>query len=112
MLAHVGLNGLILFLFALELEGFRVRTSLSGRYLLQMQQAFPDLIILDVCLAGEDGRDICQQLKTNTHTQHIPVILFSAILTPYEALETSCADGFLSKPFHIQELLDIVQKYL
>lgn len=96
----------------LELEGFQVHTSQSGRYLQQLQHTFPDLIILDVCLKGEDGRDICQKLKTNTDTQHIPVILFSAVLTAHEALEASCADDFLSKPFHIRDLLNLVQKYL
>lgn len=96
----------------LELEGFQVHTSPNGRYLQHMQHTFPDLIILDVYLEGEDGRDICQKLKTNTYTQHIPVILFSAVLTSHEALEASCADDFLSKPFHIQDLLDLVQKYL
>ena len=98
--------------FVLELEGFQVQTSQSGGYLQQMQNSFPDLIILDVHLGDEDGRDICQNVKTNTCTQHIPIILFSAIRISHEALKVTCADGFLPKPFNIRDLLDIVQMHI
>ncbi len=91
-------------------EGYRVQTSLNGRCLQRIESDLPDLILLDVLLQGEDGRELCQQLKGREQTRHIPVILFSAHITANSAIEVCGADDFLAKPFRIQELLAIVAR--
>jgi response regulator RpfG family c-di-GMP phosphodiesterase len=53
-----------------------------------------------------------QQINTNALTEHIPIILFSAYLHPWDALTDSVADDFLTKPFHLDTQLTLVQKYL
>ena len=97
---------------ALDSEGYEVSTSLTGACFGQMERNPPDLILLDVLLSGEDGGEICQGLKSDEHTRHIPVILISAHAGLPETAEKSGADGFLVKPFHLTELRDIVLKNL
>ncbi len=77
-----------------------------------MKSDLPDLILLDVLLAGEDGRETCKQLKSNEQTYHIPVILISAHANLNNVRETCGADDYLAKPFRLKELTDKVQKHL
>lgn len=72
----------------------------------------PNLIILDVLLSGEDGRDICKKLKRHTLTKKIPVILTSAHLENTSSAIDAGADAFLSKPFRVNELIKVVQTYI
>ncbi len=96
----------------LEQEGYQVQTSLNGACFHEMKSDLPALILLDVLLAGEDGREICKQLKSNEQTNHIPVILISAHANLNNAREICGADDYLAKPFRLIELIDNVQKYL
>jgi CheY-like chemotaxis protein len=97
---------------ALEGEGYRVQTSLNGACFQQMHSDLPDLILLDILLSGEDGRELCRQLKDDEKTRHIPVILFSAHFSGRDTTPLSGADAFLPKPFHLVELRDLVKRYL
>lgn len=96
----------------LEAEGYEVSTSLTGAFFQLMGHNPPDLILLDVLLSGEDGGEICQRLKSDEQTRHIPVILISAHTGLPETAEGCGADGFLVKPFHLTDLRDVVHKYL
>jgi CheY-like chemotaxis protein len=89
-------------------QDYRVQTSLNGACLQRLESDQPDLILLDVLLQGEDGRELCQQLKGREQTRHIPVILFSANFAANESIAACGADGFLPKPFRRRELLDLV----
>jgi CheY-like chemotaxis protein len=98
--------------FILTKEGYQVQTSLNGAYFQHMKGDLPDLILLDVLLLGEDGREICQRVKRTEQTKHIPVVLLSAHVAGKSAVEASGADDFLAKPFRLGELIDMVKKYL
>src|ERR1700680_4061458 len=78
-----------------EMEGYEVSTSLTGACLQQMEHDPPDLILLDVLLSGEDGGDMCQRLKSDEQTRHIPVILLSAHAGLWETARKCGADDFL-----------------
>jgi DNA-binding response OmpR family regulator len=91
--------------------GYQANIYLNSACLQHMENP-PDLILLDILLSGEDGRAICQQLKSGEQTQHIPVILLSAHFNAARALKDSGADDFLAKPFHLNELVNIVRKHL
>jgi len=97
---------------ALEGAGYKVQTSLNGACFQRMHSDLPDLILLDILLSGEDGRELCRQLKGDEQTRHIPVILFSAHFSAKDTTAMSGADAFLHKPFHLVELRDLVKRHL
>jgi len=69
----------------------------------------PDLILLDIRLYGKSGTDICRELKRR---YHLPIILFSADKIKGKDFASCEADGFLSKPFDIDDLLNIIREHL
>ena len=71
----------------------------------------PHLILLDIRLSNGYGHLLCRDLKADPETKHIPVILVSAATNLEKIAKDSQADDFLSKPFDLQELIDLVKKY-
>lgn len=96
----------------LEDEGYEVITTMDGETIPEMYKQKPDLVFLDIWMSGMNGNTICQKLKADEETKHIPVIMFSANRDTEEIAMQCGADGFLSKPFEIKDLLAIVKKYL
>jgi len=72
---------------------------------------YPDLILLDVLLSGEDGRDLCKRLKAEEKTRHIPVVMMSAAPEMETSVKEACADGFLKKPFEMDEVLETITRF-
>lgn len=67
----------------------------------------PDLILLDYKMPGLLGVDVCREVKENQSTKNTPIIFVSGAATIDErikAFETG-ADDFISKPFHVKELI-------
>lgn len=99
----------------LESEDYEVVTYTSGKQLYQKVDPLPDVVVLDVLLAGEDGRDICIFLKQSPETKHIPIILFSAHakaeIKDMMPLGTQ-PDRFIAKPFEIEEFTETVKELL
>jgi DNA-binding response OmpR family regulator len=70
-------------------------------------ELLPDLVISDVMMPQKDGYVVCDALKTNELTAHIPIILLTAksgIDSKIKGLRTG-ADDYLTKPFNTEELL-------
>lgn len=72
----------------------------------------PSLILLDVILAGKDGRDIAKKIKQHISTKKIPIILLSAYTGVDKTYQLSGAEAFIAKPFDIDEFLSKIQTYL
>jgi DNA-binding response OmpR family regulator len=70
----------------------------------------PDLIILDMLLAGLDGLKVCKQIKDDPSTRHIPVIMVSAHASGLEKSVEAGADSFVAKPFDMDTFLNTVSK--
>lgn len=98
---------------ALEMENYLVKTALDGREIFTVVEGFkPDLIILDVLLTGEDGQEVCQNLKTGKNTKHIPIIMTSAQQMSKKTTTACGADDFIAKPFAISKLLAKIKSNL
>ena len=85
----------------LTAEYFDVLTARSGVEALEVvQRSVPDIILLDVMMPGMDGFEVCQRLKSNPQTQHIPVIMVTALDQPQDRVKglEAGADDFLTKP--------------
>ena len=77
---------------------------------LDNMNTLPDLVLLDVYWAGNDGRTICRELKTNDTYKNIPVILYSAGDISDASIRHSMADQFFPKPFNISKLVKTIQQ--
>lgn len=97
----------------LNYSGYEVITTAKGDDVFdEIEKNSPDLILLDIMLSGNDGRDICKLLKQNPKTKQIPVILVSAHPAAAEAIKDAGADDIVSKPFDIHNLLSKIELQL
>ena len=100
--------------YILEDKGYEV-VSLSGgeKIFDTIQQFHPDLVLMDIMLGNMDGRLICQELKNETGTQSLPVILISASHNVAETLRQEGApNDFIAKPFDVEQLIEKVEQQL
>jgi len=88
--------------FNLFKEKYEVLLAKDGQEGLAMaQNHLPDLILLDLMIPKMHGHDVCKQLKSNSQTKHIPVIMVTAKGEESDivkGLELG-ADDYISKPF-------------
>ena len=94
----------------LEARGF----SAAGAFFTAMQEAQPELILLDIMLPGEDGLSILRKLRALPQTSVIPVIMITAKDTEYDTVVglDAGADDYISKPFGMMELVARVKAML
>lgn len=96
----------------LEYEGYAVCTAHDAKTALKVALTKkPHLVVLDVLLSGDDGRDIAKRLKTTPMTQQIPILMMSAHLNIRQSVIEAGADEFIPKPFDIDVLLRFVEHY-
>lgn len=98
--------------YILEEEGYEVVSSEDGEACQHLLDILPDLILMDIRLkeTGQNGDVICSHLKSQSETCCFRVVLLSAEFD-LPALSKSCgADGFISKPFDLDELRKIVRR--
>jgi DNA-binding response OmpR family regulator len=96
----------------LEEANYLVETSSNGDTIPKVKRFMPDLILLDVWMSGEDGRNICKYLKSLEKTKHIPIIMISATSYIEESTRKAGAEDFIPKPFQMDELLTRVERYV
>ena len=101
--------------YNLEAEGYAVRQAENGEEaMLLIDEAAPDLIILDWMMPLLSGIEVCRRVKTRTETQTIPVIMLSARSEEVDAvrgLDTG-ADDYVIKPYNLRELMARVRNQL
>lgn len=96
----------------LEFGGYRVSSTPNGATLLEIEDDFPDLLLLDIWMPGTDGRDVCKQLKAQENSRKMPIIMISASTELERSAKEAGADDFLEKPFDMDELLQKIAYYL
>jgi len=94
----------------LEYNGYRVETCTNDQRIDYSNP--PDLFLVDIWMSGLNGSDVCKRLKSNDHTGHIPVIIVSANRNIREISEECRADGYIAKPFNLNQLLAVISHHL
>ena len=100
----------------LKRRGLEVIGAHGGRKGLETaRQEKPDLILLDLMMPDLDGWDVYQQLKADSDTDHIPVIIITAKSQTIDmvlGLQVAHVNAYLCKPFRPQELIETIEKVL
>lgn len=96
-------------------KGYKVRAVPSGKLALSgIELSRPDLILLDIMMPGMNGYEVCELLKADDSTKHIPIIFISAmseVLDKIKAFEMGGVD-YVTKPFQAEEVLARVKLHL
>ncbi len=104
-----------LVLYALHASGFEAEGFDSAApFYARLQQAKPDLVLLDVMMPVEDGLTVLRKLRADTATAMLPVIMLTAKSTEYDRVSglDSGADDYLAKPFSVLELVSRIKAVL
>ena len=94
--------------FNLERAGYKVSLAGDGAQgLALVQDCMPDLVLLDVMLPSMHGMQVCQQLKANSETAGVPIIMLSARSEEDDIVKglSRGADDYITKPFSQAELM-------
>lgn len=101
--------------YNLEAEGFSVARAENGEEALMLvDEAQPDIIVLDWMLPNVSGIEVCRQLKMRSETRGVPIIMLSARSEEVDrvrGLETG-ADDYVIKPYSVIELMARVRAQL
>jgi two-component system alkaline phosphatase synthesis response regulator PhoP len=101
--------------YNLKKEGFKTISAQDGEDALEYAaREHPDLIILDLMLPGMDGLEVCKELKKETKTASIPIIMLTAKAQESDkvvGLELG-ADDYVTKPFSPRELIARIKAVL
>ena len=104
-----------LMVYALMSSGFQAAGFADGpSFWRAMEEAKPELILLDIMLPGEDGISILRRLRADAHTETLPVIMSTAKGAEYDKVLglDSGADDYLVKPFGMMEMVSRVKAVL
>lgn len=96
----------------LEMEGFCAQGFSGGDVLKQIKTVQPDLLLLDVWLSGQDGREICRKVKADALIGTLPIILISASRDLATTARQAGADDFIEKPFDMDVVVAKVRRLL
>lgn len=93
---------------------YDLSVALSGQEALDaIEEELPDLIVLDIIMDGISGLDICEKIKAEERTKHIPVVFLTAA---HDAMKETAykagADDFMGKPFEGAVLRAKIQRLL
>lgn len=104
-----------LVIYALQSSGFEAQGFVNAEeFFPALKKDMPDLVLLDIMLPGVDGIEILKQLRQNTQSQHLPVIMLTARGSEYDkitGLDTG-ADDYVAKPFGVMELIARIKAVL
>lgn len=100
---------------ALRNQGYEVITAEDGEQALDVAfRRKPNLIVLDIVLPKQNGFQVCRRLKAEPSTRHVKVVLLSSkvLATDKQWGMKQGADGYVTKPFVLPELLAVIEQTL
>lgn len=93
----------------LENEGYEYIAAADGvEALEQARRSHPDLVLLDVNMPKKDGFAVLEEMRADADLRHIPVIILTAARIDPSDVQAGFhlgADDYVTKPFHIEEVL-------
>ena len=92
----------------LSKQGYKVRGVVKGEMAIKAAiSSPPDLILLDIKMPDMNGYQVCEQLKINSKTRDIPIILLSTLDEVFDKVKRFELGGvdYITKPFQIEEVL-------
>jgi len=98
-----------------RIKGYKLLYADCGQQgIVMAREEQPDLILLDVMMPDLDGFKVCQYLKDNEETRHIPVMFLTARGAEDDLVtgRKAGADGFMTKPFQTMDVLSQVERLL
>ena len=97
----------------LDFEGFEIEKFYKGSDMLKTltPDSKPNVILMDMWLSGEDGRDICKEIKADENLKDIPVLIMSASRGLEQSALDAGADAFIAKPFDLGDMVDRLKTY-
>lgn len=99
----------------LESEGYTVFLAGDGVAGIAMaRREKPDLILLDLLLPKLNGYEVCNTIKRDNLTRHIPILVISTMDSPesVEKVKTCGAKNFMKKPYNLDDLLREIKRLL
>lgn len=99
----------------LEVSGYEVIEAIDGKQGVEMAKSYkPDLILLDIMMPVIDGMEATRILKADSTTQKIPILAVSsqAMKGDKERIIGCGCDGYLAKPFDIDEFMESIAELL
>lgn len=106
-------DNLLLMQTLLEAEGYNVDLALSGAAALdKIETSPPSLVLLDVMMPGMDGYEVTRRIRENENTALIPIVLLTGYKDQNDTrLSELGANGMISKPVNLDELLEKVKGF-
>lgn len=108
-------SDVVVYLESMLEDNYEIRIAGDGQEGIDLAlELIPDLILSDVMMPRKDGFEVCETLKTDLRTSHIPIVLLTAradVESRIAGLEHG-ADAYLAKPFNQRELLVRLEKLL
>jgi CheY-like chemotaxis protein len=99
----------------LEKNEYRVVLAEDGSHALaRLNEAVPDLVLLDITMPWMDGYQVCKTIKEKALTRKVPVIMLSGKDGLFDKVRgrLAGANDYLTKPFQTENLLKTIKKYL
>lgn len=104
-----------LVVYTLDSTGLPAKGFPSGtEFKAALKNEIPELILLDIMLPGEDGMELLSDIRKNSKTKNVPVIMLTAKGAEYDkvsALDMG-ADDYVTKPFGMMELVSRIRAVL
>lgn len=104
-----------LMIYSLKTAGFEARGFADAEdFWPVIEQELPDLVLLDVMMPGQDGISILQELRSQSYTRDLPVVMATARGTEIDKVQSLDlgADDYLVKPFGMMEMISRIKAVL
>lgn len=99
----------------LQAKGYRTLEAVNGTDGVALALAHrPDLVLMDIQLPDINGVEAFSRIRGQAETSHIPVVAFTASVTPMDRNRITDAgfNGFISKPVNLKEFLETIRRIL